>query len=257
MTDAALVRVERRGPVGVVTLDDPRRRNILTSPMVRQLGAAVDELEADPDVRALVVTGAGPAFCAGAELATLERASEGDFGLVREVYTGFLRVLHSPLLTIAAVNGPAVGAGLNLALACDLRLAGDAARFVCRFAELKLFPGGGHTWMLTRAVGHQAAVRGVLLGQVWDAEAARADGLAAEVVPGAQLVDRAVEMAAPLADQDREYTRRLVEVLRLAPSMPTHAEALELEAAHQEWSTQQPAFLAGLAEIQARLGTRS
>ena len=99
----------------------------------------------------VVLTGAGKAFCAGAELSVLRAAADGDFDSVRPVYEGFLRVLRSPLPTIAAVNGPAVGAGFNLALACDVRLAGRHAIFDTRFTQLRLHPGGGHTWLLARA----------------------------------------------------------------------------------------------------------
>jgi len=115
---------------------------------------------------------AGTTFCAGAELATLEQAAEGDFSLIRGVYGGFLRILNSPLVTIGAINGAAVGAGFNLALACDVRVAAETARFVCRFAELRIFPGGGHGWLLSRAVGHQQATLALLLGQTWNADQA-------------------------------------------------------------------------------------
>lgn len=254
---ADLVAVERRGPVGVLTLADPKRRNILSAPMVHEISRALDDLEGDAEIRALVVTGSGPAFCAGAELATLEQAADGDFGLIREVYGGFLRILHSPLPTIGAINGPAVGAGFNLALACDVRIAADEARFVCRFADLRIFPGGGHTWLLSRAVGHQMATMALLLGQTWTAEAAQSNGLVADVVRQHSLVDTAAALAAGLGDAEPEYVRRVIGVLRDAPLVPTHDMALAVEAAHQEWSTRRPAFLRGLADIKASIGQRA
>jgi len=254
---AALVTVGRRGPVGVLTLADPDRRNVLSAQMVRDVGDALDDLESDPAIRALVVTGSGSTFCAGAELATLEQAAVGDFGLIREVYGGFLRVLNSPLLTIGAINGPAVGAGFNLALACDVRIALDKARFICRFAELRIFPGGGHTWLLSRAVGHQMATMALLLGQTWDAQEARRIGLVADVVDEQRLLDTAAALAAGLGDMESEYVRRLVGSLREAPLLPDHGSALEMEAAHQEWSTRRPAFLRGLADIKASIGQRA
>src|SRR5262245_45415145 len=113
--------------------------------MKDEIVAAFDELEANAEVRAVVVTGAGKAFCAGAELETL-RVTDRE-GLSR-IYEAFLRVARSPLPSVAAVNGAAVGAGLNLALCCDVRLAARSARFVARFLELGIHPGGGHTWML-------------------------------------------------------------------------------------------------------------
>ncbi len=181
MPDNELVTLHHRGGVAVVTLNDPRRRNILTRPLVQALAAAMDEAERADTARCIVVTGAGAAFCAGAELSTLRAAADGDFASVESVYLGFLRVRESPLPTIAAVNGPAVGAGFNLALACDIRLAGPAAVFDTRFAELRLHPGGGHTWMLARAVGQQQATLACLFGAVWDAGAAREVGLVAAV----------------------------------------------------------------------------
>lgn len=150
---SSLVHLAITDSVAVLTLTDPKRRNVLSPEMVAGIGDAFDRAESDPSVRCVVLTGAGNGFCAGAELDTLFRAAEGDFGPVTRVYDGFLRVLRSPLLTVAAVNGPAVGAGMNLALACDLRIAGPTAFFDTRFAQLRLHPGGGHMWLLQRAVG--------------------------------------------------------------------------------------------------------
>src|SRR5205807_2824042 len=123
----SLVRTEVDGGVGLVTLDDPKRRNALSLDMVDEIVAAFDRLEADGSVGAIVVTGAPPAFCAGADLSHLGQGPEA--GGLRSVYEGFLRVGRSTLPTLAAVNGPAVGAGVNLALACDVRLAARSGRF--------------------------------------------------------------------------------------------------------------------------------
>ena len=146
----AHVHVERRGRVAVLTLDDERRRNALTLGLCEAVAGAMDDLESDDGVGAVVVTGAGPAFCAGADLSHLGESRRD--GLLA-IYEGFLRVARSPLPTLAAVNGAAVGAGMNLALACDVRLAGRSARFDTRFLDLGIHPGGGHTWMFRRIVG--------------------------------------------------------------------------------------------------------
>src|SRR5713226_200632 len=153
-----LVNIDQR--VATVTLNAPDRRNSLTLDMVGEIVAAFDQVE-NEDVGAIVVTGSPPAFCAGATLAHLGSTAQSDSvdggggdgggraGL-KAIYEGFLRVARSPLPTLAAVNGAAVGAGMNLALACDIRLAGRSARFDTRFLQLGLHPGGGHTWMLQR-----------------------------------------------------------------------------------------------------------
>src|SRR3954464_9741650 len=107
------VVISRHGTVAVVTLNQPQTRNVLSVATVGALTEAYDALERDPAVRSVVLTGAGSAFCAGAELSTLESAATHDFAPVRGVYEGFLRVRRSPLPTIGAINGPAVGAGFN------------------------------------------------------------------------------------------------------------------------------------------------
>ncbi len=187
------LHVHRRGRVAVLTLDDPERRNALSREMVDALTSAVDDLEADDGVGAVVVTGAAPAFCSGADVSALSRLGSGGENPhdVRDIYAGFLRVLECPLPTVAAVNGPAVGAGFNLALACDVRVAAESARFDSRFLRIGIHPGGGHTWLLDRAVGPQAAAAMNLFGERLDGRRAAATGLAWECVPDAELLDRA------------------------------------------------------------------
>jgi len=257
MADADLALVERHGGTAVLTLNAPQRRNVLSAELVAAVGRAVDDIEADPESRCIVVTGAGPAFCAGAELSTLEKAADGDFAGVRVVYDGFLRILRSPLVTIAAVNGSAVGAGLNLALACDLRLAGEHALFDSRFAKLRIHPGGGNLWMLTRAVGAQRATLATVFGERWDAQAALAAGLVAAVYPAEELVPAAIALGRRLDGQEPAYVKRLIQTVRESVSTLGHADALAAETAAQEWSTTRPAFRAGVAEMHAQVQRRS
>jgi enoyl-CoA hydratase len=250
------VVVTRHGGVAVLTLNRPDQRNALAGPVIHAIDAAMTEVEADPTARCVVVTGAGRAFCAGADLSILRAAADGDFATVTEVYEGFLRILRSPLVTIAAVNGAAVGAGFNLALACDVRLAGRSAKFDTRFAELRIHPGGGHAWLLARAVGQQRATLACLFGEVWTADQARDAGLVATVHEDADLVPAAVALGSRLDGQDAAYTRRLVATLHQSLVIPTHAEALAAEAEAQRWSTTLPAFREGLAAIEARIAGR-
>ena len=242
--------------VAVVTLHAPERRNVLSHAMVAGLRSAYDAAEADPSVRCVVLTGAGKAFCAGADLETLEQSAAGDFEPVRFVYNGFLRVLDSPLPTIAAVNGPAVGAGFNLALACDVRIAATTARFDTRFEALNVHPGGGHTWLLSRAVGGQNATMAVLFGEVWDATAALARGLVVSVEEPGALLQAATELGKRLRKHSPAYVRTLTGTLRHALSNASYREVLEAETAAQEWSVRQPEFLDGLKRIKAQISSR-
>jgi enoyl-CoA hydratase len=216
--------------------------------MVDLVTSAMDELEADEGIGAIVVTGAAPAFCSGADVsALLSLGADGqDPRDVRDVYAGFLRILESPLPTVAAVNGPAVGAGFNLALACDVRVAGTSARFDARFLRIGIHPGGGHTWLLDRAVGPQAAAALNLFGERLDGERAASTGLAWECVADDELVDRAVELASRAADAPRELAQRVKATLRQAPWHASFDDALTFELEHQAWSFRQPEFVARL-----------
>jgi enoyl-CoA hydratase len=241
------LHVDRQGRVTVLTLDDPDRRNALTAPLVDDIVAAVDAADADEGVGALVVTGAPPAFCSGADVGKLAavgdepRPAAGDNGL-RGVYEGFLRVLRSPLPTVAAVNGPAVGAGVNLALACDVRIAGRSARFDTRFLRLGIHPGGGHAWLLERAVGPQAAAAMVLFGERVDGPRSAEIGLSWRCVDDGTLLDDAVALAARAAEAPREVATRVKATLRQAPWQPDFEAAVTTELERQVWSFEQGFF---------------
>lgn len=250
----ALVTLDVADRVATVTLNDPDRRNVLSTAMVDELVAAFDRIDDDPDVGAVVVTGAPPAFCAGAELGHLSSSSEGNTeDALRAVYEGFLRIGRSPLPTIAAVNGAAVGAGMNLALVCDVRVAAERARFDTRFLELGIHPGGGHTWMLRRAVGPQAAAAMVLFGEVLDGRAAEQAGLVWRCVPDDELLDAARGLAARAAAAPRELVARTKATLAAMASVTEHADAVDRELTPQAWSLAQPAFRERLAAIRARM----
>ena len=248
-----LVDVDPETRVAVVTIDEPERRNTLTLPLVDSIVAAFDGLEQRDDVGAVVVTGAPPAFCAGADLGDLGHAAERD---LRRIYEGFLRVARSSLPTVAAVNGAAVGAGVNLALGCDVRLVARSARIDARFLRLGLHPGGGHTWMLQRAVGPQTAAAMVLFGEVLDGEAAAACGFARRCTPDDELLDAACALAAGAAAAPRPLAERVKATLRTIHTVPTHEEAVDVELAAQSWSLQQPFFAERLAALRAQVTKR-
>jgi enoyl-CoA hydratase len=253
----SLVNVETKDGVAVVTLNDPDHRNTLTLPMVGEIVAAFDQLEADESVGAVIVTGAPPAFCAGADLGDLGRGGEaGDGGGVASVYDGFLRVARSTLPTVAAVNGAAVGAGMNLALACDVRIAGRSGRFDTRFLKLGLHPGGGHTWMLQRIVGPQVATAMVLFGQVLDGQAAADRGLAWACVDDDALLDEARGFAAGAAGAPRELAVRAKQTLQAVAALDDHDEAVGVELKAQQWSFGQPFFAERLAAMREKVGKK-
>jgi enoyl-CoA hydratase len=247
----AQVLTDRDGAVAIVTLDDPERRNALNLDMVTEIVAAFDELEADESVGAVVVTGAGRGFCAGADLGNLETAGDGS---VKAIYEGFLRVGRCPLPTVAAVNGAAVGAGMNLALVCDLRLAARSAKFITRFVDIGLHPGGGHTWMLRRAVGPETAMA-MLLGQQLDGAEAERKGLVWRCIDDDSLLAEAVAVAARAAEGPRELVAAVKASLRDMADVATHAEAVDRELEVQLWSFSQPWFAERLSALQRRISS--
>jgi enoyl-CoA hydratase len=240
-----VIRTSVSDGVGLLTLDDPGRRNALTPDMVKGIVSAFETFEDGDDVGAVVITGAPPAFCAGADLSHLGQGP--DSGGLRSVYEGFLRVGRSPLPTLAAVNGAAVGAGVNLALVCDVRLAGKSARFDTRFVQLGLHPGGGHTWMMNRLLGLQTAAAAVLFGEVLSGEEAARCGLAWRCVDDEGLLDAARTMAVRAADAPRPLLRRVKQTLREVSRIESAEEAVSLELEAQLWSMRQPDFAERLA----------
>ena len=244
MSDRVLVQVENH--VALITVNDPDRRNAVTAEISAGLRAAVDAAEANTDVHA-IVTGAGKAFCAGADLSALGEATEDG---LRSIYDGFLAVANCALPTIAAVNGAAVGAGLNLALAADVRIAGPAALFDPRFQKLGIHPGGGATWMLQRAVGVQAARASLLFGMRFDAEAAVRYGLALEVAD--DPVTAAKELAAGPAAAPRDVVLATKASMRATANpgsldLDQHRIAVDTELKPQATSILSPEFVERLA----------
>jgi enoyl-CoA hydratase len=249
----SLVVVSRSEGVATLTLNNPAERNTLTAAMVTEIVAAMDEIEADTSVGAIVVTGAPPAFCAGANLGNLAEADGTSLG---SIYEGFLRIARSPLPTLAAVNGAAVGAGMNLALGCDVRLAARRAKFDTRFLQIGLHPGGGHTWMLRRIAGPQAVMAAVVFGEVMDGEEAARVGVVHRCVDDDQLLSAAQTMAARAASAPRELAIEAKRTIHAMADIDTHSAAVKRELDPQLWSTRQPWFAERLAALQTKIRTK-
>lgn len=245
MSDLVLIDVADH--VATITVNDPDRRNAVTAEISAALRAAVDAAEANTDVHAIVVTGAGKAFCAGADLTALGEAAEDG---LRIIYDGFLALADCALPTVAAVNGAAVGAGLNLALAADVRIAGPAALFDPRFQKLGIHPGGGATWMLQRGVGPQVARAALLFGKRFDAEEAVRYGLALEVAD--DPVAAAQQLAAGPASAPRDVVIATKASMRATANpgfldSAQHAIAVDVEITPQARSIESPEFQRRLA----------
>jgi enoyl-CoA hydratase len=245
MADLVLVDVSDR--VATITVNDPDRRNAVTAEISAALRAAVSSVEANPDVHAVIVTGAGKAFCAGADLSALGEAAEDG---LRIIYDGFLAIADCALPTIAAVNGAAVGAGLNLALAADVRVAGPAALFDPRFQKLGIHPGGGATWMLQRGVGPQVARAALLFGKRFDAQEAVRYGLALEVADDPVAAARALAAGPAGAPRDVVIDTKASMRATANPGFidsAQHAIAVDVEITPQARSIESPEFQRRLA----------
>jgi len=246
---SVLVSVADR--VATITLNDPARRNAINLALNDELIAAIDELEGRDDVGAIVVTGAPPAFCAGADLEDLKNSRHRDS--LGKIYAGFLRLAHTSLPTVAAVNGAAVGAGMNMALACDVTIAARGARFDTRFMQIGIHPGGGHTWRLRRNTDQQTTMAMVLFGEAIDGERAAEVGLAWRCVDDSELLDVATTLAARAASFPRELTRRTKATILQLDTVESSEAAVAHELEPQAWSMDQPPFLELVTKLQQKI----
>ena len=237
MSDAVVVTVD--GPVGRVTLDDPDHLNAVDTSMLDALADAVTHLSADPEVRVIVLEGAGRGFCAGANL------SGGADGVGAEVDTGTLEavgrairaIVGSRTPTVALVHGVAAGVGVSLAVACDYVLAGEAASFVLAFARIGLMPDGGATALVAASVGRTRALRMAMTGEKVDGRTAEAWGLVSECVADEDFPARAAALLAQLAGSAPEAAART--------SAAINAASLDLDAALETEEAGQAELLAG------------
>jgi enoyl-CoA hydratase/carnithine racemase len=194
--------IERDGPVAVLTMNRPRSRNALNPALLRALGAALPAVAHDAAVRAVVLTGAGGAFCSGADLkaATAEGVAFDELDTTIDGYHAIIRaIVAAPKPVVAAIDGGAVGFGCDLALACDLRVMSAEAYLQEKFVKIGLMPDGGGTFWLPRLVGLGRAMELLLLGDSIPAERAMELGITNRVVPAEQLLTEARALAQRLA----------------------------------------------------------
>jgi len=222
VSELVLIGTPARG-VAVVTLNRPEKHNALSSALVIAFGEAMTRLTADPELRAVVLTGADPAFCAGLDLNELGDGSPA-FGPHR-----LDPLRNSPVPVIGAINGVAVTGGLELALACDVRIASDRARFADTHARVGVTPGWGLTARLPQAVGQSWARQMSFTGDFVDASLALRIGLVNEVVPHGELLARCTELAASVASTAPATLARIRQLYDLGRD-GTAAESLAAEA---------------------------
>ena len=233
--------IDRDGPVVTVTLNRPNSRNVITEQdHIAEITAFCDEMAGDPSVRAVVLTGAGSAFCAGGNVKSM-RDRTGMFAgspyALRQKYRAGIQAIPLALYelevpVVAAVNGPAIGAGLDLACMCDIRIAADTAIFAESFVKLGIVPGDGGAWLLPRVIGMARASLMTLTGDAINAATALDYGLVTEVVAPDRLLDRAREIAGRIAANPGHATRMAKRLLREGQDMKL-GPLLELSAAFQ------------------------
>lgn len=254
-----MIEVERHeGGVAVVTLNDPDRRNAMTAEMGDALRETFTDLAADDALRCAVLTGAGSAFSAGGDLGMLEdharRARDDGFDAaedMRAFYDRFLTVRDLPVPVVAAVNGHAVGAGACVALACDLIVVAEDARFGLNFARIGIHPGMGGSWLLPRLAGRQRAAELLYTGRLASGEEVAAYGIALEARPGDDVVVRALELAGEIAASAPQVVRQLKRSLAETWHRDLDRQ-LDAEAAYQAENYRTEDVVEGLAAVRER-----
>jgi enoyl-CoA hydratase len=230
--------VERDGPVIVLTMNRPERRNALSPSMMTKMSETWDEVNANPDIRVAILTGAGGCFCAGADLQAMTETHPGDAfaraddtsstiasGVIKPLLKGFL--LDKPL--IAAVEGPAVAGGTEILQGTDIRIAGESARFGVSEVKWGLYPLGGSVVRLRRQIPYAVAADLLLTGRHVRAPEAKAIGLIGEVVPDGTALARAREVAAAIAANGPVAVQAVLRALRATESMP-ESEAMRVDS---------------------------
>ena len=228
----AFVTLERKGAVGVITMDRPEALNALNDQVLRDLDAVLDQVERDPEILVAIVTGAGRSFVAGADIgqmSTLTAVEAKAFGAYGN--SVFLKLENLTKPTIAAVNGFALGGGCELSMACDIRLASEKAKFGQPEVGLGITPGFGGTQRLARIVGVSNAMELILTAKTIRADEAKELGLVSHVYPAEELMDKALELANAIAANAQVAVRQSKAAIRrgLQTDMAT-GTAYETEA---------------------------
>jgi len=246
--------IQKEAGIATLTLNLPDRRNAMTPAMVLEFPRAVAELAADPELRVVILTGAGSTFCAGGDLdelyAQTDWTPEQNRVYMGQFYRAFLSVIQIPVPTIAAINGPAIGAGFSLALGCDLRYATERAKMGATYMNLGLFPGMGSTHLFPYYAGHAVAAELLLTGRLLTGPEAVTLGLINRAVPADQLMATAQEVAAQIASKSPSAVRALKQTLqrRMTDGLE---RALDTEALAQTISFASSEMKETLAKLRA------
>jgi enoyl-CoA hydratase/carnithine racemase len=258
------IRTKTDNGVATITLADPETRNAITGEeMLETLLDALDDAETDPDVVVTVIEAVGPAFSSGGnvkDMAAREGLFAGAPAEMTERYRGTIQQLTrflatTDLVTIASVNGPAVGAGFDLVLGCDLRIGSRNARFAHTFIEMGIIPGDGGAWLLPRVVGWQRATELALTARFISAAEAESYGVLLEVVPEDKLEARVGELATSIASKPRPAVVMAKRLLRQAKTMDLDG-FLEFSAALQAIAHTTPEHETAVADYVGRLNSR-
>lgn len=258
------IKTKTENGIATITLADPDTRNAITGEeMLEDLLDALDEIEADPDTVVVIIDAEGPAFSSGGnvkDMANKEGLFSGDPAEMTEKYRDTIQQLTrflatTDLVTIAAVNGPAVGAGFDLVLGCDLRFGSRNARFAHTFIEMGIIPGDGGAWLLPRVVGWQRATELALTARFVTAAEAENYGVLLEVVPEDKLEGRVREVAATIASKPRPAVTMAKRLLRQAKSMDLDG-FLEFSAALQSIAHTTPEHMTAVASYVESLKNR-
>jgi 2-(1,2-epoxy-1,2-dihydrophenyl)acetyl-CoA isomerase len=246
------IQFEMRGDVAVITLNRPETLNALTLAVANDFKAAIAQA-LDQKARAIVLTGAGRAFCAGGDLREMQRIASQNGRIeaffdepLRELNDCIMLIRRTPLPFIAAVNGAASGGGCNLALACDLVIAGEGARFNQAFVKIGLVPDCGGTFILPRLIGWRRATQLMMTGEVVTAQQALDMGMINAVVADDQLIAQAMAMAERLAQAPTAAIGRIKELMEMS-AKNDYAEQLEQEREAQLKSGLTKDFKEGVA----------